>query len=198
MTISSRDSFNAEVRQLKPTQEMDDWPLRLFLAIRASQRSLGESDPLCKLKRQRNTLRRVGDALWCVTELSAGCPMAPSLRKRVLDGVNAANALFDDVHYGPNDLDLPIGDTNPASSVRATMMAAFCVIFWLESSSNMDASSRDESANAFHDHIDTAMRTGHPLDSDVSLARTYDWSGAIEHTVMTDEDGLLCLADTSP
>ncbi|WP_044257140.1 hypothetical protein [Rhodopirellula sp. SWK7] len=177
---------------------MDDWHLRLFLAIRASQRSLRESEPLCKLKRQRNTLQRIGVALRCATELSASRRMTPSLRKRILDGANAANALFDDVNYGPNDLDLPIGDTDPASSVRATMMAAFSVIFWLESCSNMDANARDESADAFHDHVDTAMRTGLPLDTDVSLACTYNWSGAFEYNVMTDEDDLFCLADPGP
>ena len=177
---------------------MDDWPLRLFLAIRASQRSLKQSAPQHKLKRQRNTLERINNALLAAAELSARHNMDPSLRKRILDGANAANALFDDVYYGPNDLDMPIGDTAPASSVRATMMAAFSLIFWLESCSETRANGHDNFSDAFANHVDTALHTGFPLDSDVSLAQTYDWSGVVEYTVKTDEDGLYCFADHAP
>ncbi len=177
---------------------MDDWPLRLFLAIRASQRSLRQCNPIRRLKRQRNNLQRIHNALLAAAELSAKQNIDPSLRKRVLDGANATNALFDDVHYGSNDLDLPIGDTAPASSLRATMMAAFSLIFWLESCGDSDATAHAEAADAFISHINTALRTGLPLDSDRHLAQTYDWSGVVEYKVVTDEDDLYCFADAGP
>lgn len=102
-----------------------------------------------------------------------------------------AHAVYDDVQYGPNDLELPVGEIHPTASVVAVMKSTKNLLFWREAMRTKDKYPIGHCDKEFATDIQSALHNGIAKDEDAVIVLSVDWTNDTEITFAIDQDGLL-------
>lgn len=174
----------------KPIQ-MDDWRKLLALAIRAAHRSVNNATPQTRLKRHRVKLQKLTDGLAVASEVASCANPDSAVQRKLARATNAVQSVYDDVQYGPNDLELATGDVHPAASVLAVLRAAMDAAFWHVARIEGKEYAIAQCSSQFAQDIGHALQAGVTSGDDERLVDSVDWSDGVFVEMLIGSDGLL-------
>ena len=169
---------------------MEDWRKLLSLTIRAAHRSVNNATPQTRLKRQRAKLQKLTDGLRVASEIVSYANPDASVHRKLANATNAVQSVYDDVQYGPNDLELPTGDIHPAASVLAVLKAAMDAMFWDVARAEGNEYAVAQCNSQFAQHIRDAIHAGAASGDDERLIDSVDWSDDAVVDMLIGSDGL--------
>jgi len=111
--------------------------------------------------------------------------------RSVNNATNAVQSVYDDVQYGPNDLELPTGDAHPAASVLAVLKAAMDATFWRIARAEGNEYAIAQCSDQFGRDIRHAIQAGAASGDDERLVASVDWSDDTVVDILIGSDGLL-------
>ena len=170
---------------------MDDWRKLLALAIRAAHRSVNNATPQTRLKRHRVKLHKLTDGLAVASEVASCANPDSAVQRKLARATNAVQSVYDDVQYGPNDLELATGDVHPAASVLAVLRAAMDATFWQVARVEGNEYAIAQCSSQFAQDIGHALQAGVTSGDDERLVDSVDWSDGVFVEMLIGSDGLL-------
>ena len=170
---------------------MDDWRKLLALAIRAAHRSVNNATPQTRLKRHRVKLQKLTDGLAVASEIASCANPDSGVLRKLARATNAVQSVYDDVQYGPNDLELPTGDLHPTASVLAVLKAAMDATFWHVARVEGNEYAIAHCSDQFARNIRNALHAGVASGDDERLVDSVDWSDDAVVDMLIGSDGLL-------